>query len=87
MIHLLSTIKVILSKYYTFFIPISTNFIFHHFCKYMGCDSWYHSIFHHDLICNSCIDLKKIIKDYQLSIYWSMGSYCIGTLNTLFDNL
>ena len=46
------------------FINIVGNFI----CYMYECSYWSH-LFHHDLLCNACIDFSKMMKDYQFMLY------------------
>ena len=66
----------------TILIPVSINVITHLICDYFYCNEWY-SLFGHNLICNSCIDTKKILKDHQLAIYCSLGTYCISNIDSI----
>jgi hypothetical protein len=62
------------------FVPVSINFSLHYFCDYLGCNHWT-NLFGHNLACNACIDSKKIIKDHQIGIYWSIGTMFLNKLN------
>ena len=60
--------------------PVGINLFTHLFCDYFGCNEWY-SLVGHNLVCNSCIDLKKTLKDHQLAIYCSLGTYFLSNID------
>ena len=68
-----------------FMIPSFLSFCTHEVCEYMDCNHWY-SLLGHDLICNSCIDAKKMLKDHQINMYWSIGSVLVSKMNFFVDN-
>ena len=68
-----------------FMIPSLLSFCTHEVCEYMYCNHWY-SLLGHDLICNSCIDAKKMLKDHQINMYWSIGSVIVSKMNFFVDN-
>jgi len=67
---------------FSIFIPIILNIIVHFTCEYFYCNHWY-NLFGHNMICNTCIDTKKILKDHQISIYVSIGTYLLLKVNTI----
>ena len=71
-------------KFLIFFIPIFVSFIIHHICNYFYCDEWY-SILSLNMICNACIDIKKILKDHQISIYIGLGTYLATKINNIVE--
>ena len=56
--------------------PFFINYIVHYSCNYFNCNEWY-SLFGLHLGCNACIDIKKYIKDNQITIYCSLGTYIL----------
>ena len=69
-----------------FLIPSSLNIITHFLCEYIECNNWY-SLLGYNLACNACIDAKKILKDHQVNLYWSIGSVVVSKLNLFEDSL
>tara|TARA_Y100000389_G_C17456464_1_gene518496 strand:+ start:154 stop:423 length:270 start_codon:yes stop_codon:yes gene_type:complete len=69
---------------FPFLIPSSLTIGTHFLCEYIGCNEWY-SLLGYNLACNSCIDAKKILKDHQVNMYWSIGSVIVSKMN-LFVN-
>tara|TARA_Y100000817_G_C16858294_1_gene544856 strand:- start:1497 stop:1766 length:270 start_codon:yes stop_codon:yes gene_type:complete len=63
-----------------FLIPCSLNIGTHFLCNYIGCDTWY-SLLGYNLACNACIDAKKLLKDHQLNMYWSIGSIIVSKMD------
>ena len=61
-------------------LPLSLNFGVHFACDALGCNNWY-SLFGHNIVCNGCIDAKKILKDHQITIYFSVGTYMINSIH------
>ena len=74
--YILSGIKITLP----FLIPSSLNIGTHFLCEYIGCNNWY-SLLGYNLACNTCIDAKKMLKDHQVNMYWSIGSIVISKLD------
>ena len=75
----------LLKQYFHFviiFLPFFCNIILHIICEYFECNNWY-NLFGHNLICNACIDGKKIIKDHQISIYITFGTLLFTKLNSM----
>ena len=64
----------------TLMFPIGVNLFTHLVCEYFRCNEWY-SLFGHNLVCNSCIDVKKTLKDHQLAIYCSVGTYFLSNID------
>jgi len=73
---IINTLKVILP----FTIPTALNVCTHLICENFGCDEWY-SLLGFNLACNACIDAKKILKDQQINMYWSIGSILVSKMN------
>ena len=73
-------IKIFGSLLIIMFINIVGNFI----CYMYECSYWSH-LFHHDLLCNACIDFSKMMKDHQITIYIAIGTLIINELRTLFN--
>ena len=63
-----------------FMIPSSLNLVVHGICEYFQCDQWY-SILGLNMACNTCIDAKKLLKDHQMNMYWSIGSVIISKMD------
>ena len=63
-----------------FLIPCTLNIGTHFICEYIGCDTWY-SLLGYNLACNSCIDAKKLLKDHQVNMYWSIGSVLVSKMD------
>lgn len=76
--YLLTGAKIVLP----FLIPSTLNVGTHFFCEYIGCDTWY-SLLGYNLACNACIDAKKILKDHQVNMYWSICSVILSKLDTV----
>lgn len=66
-------------------IPLCLIIITHVICNSIGCNEWY-SLSGLHMHCNACIDLKKILKDNQLTMYCSIGSYLFTKINTYIDD-
>tara|TARA_B100001093_G_C26640560_1_gene932981 strand:+ start:146 stop:433 length:288 start_codon:yes stop_codon:yes gene_type:complete len=77
----LPTCKIIIPFFIPSFLSISTHFI----CEYIGCNEWY-SLLGYNLACNACIDAKKMFKDNQVNMYWSIGSVMVSKMNSFIDN-
>ena len=73
---LIKTSKIVLP----FLLPSTLSFITHTICEYFKCDEWY-SLLGFNLACNTCIDAKKIIKDHQMNMYWSITSVLISKMD------
>jgi hypothetical protein len=65
-----------------FLIPGTLSIGTHFVCEYIGCNEWY-SLLGYNLACNACIDTKKILKDHQVNMYWSIGSILISKMNSV----
>ena len=76
--YLLSGLKITLP----FLIPSSLNIGTHFLCEFIGCNNWY-SLLGYNLACNACIDAKKILKDHQVNMYWSICSVILSKLDTV----
>ena len=63
-----------------FLIPSTLNIITHTICEYFLCNEWY-SLFGLNMACNACIDGKKILKDQQMNMYWSISSVIISKMD------
>jgi len=63
-----------------FLIPSTLTIGTHFLCEYIGCNEWY-SLLGYNLACNSCVDAKKILKDHQVNMYWSIGSVIVSKMN------
>lgn len=79
---LVNTVKIVAP----FAIPTVLNVCTHLICENFGCDEWY-SLLGFNLACNTCIDAKKILKDQQTNMYWSIGSVIISKMNLVLPNL
>ena len=58
---------------------IMINIIGNYMCHLYNCNYW-SMIFHHDIICNTCIDFSKIVKDHHMTIYFAIGSCIINEI-------
>jgi len=65
-----------------FTLPTIANTSVYYICKYFECDEWY-SILGLNLACNSCIDVKKFLKDHQMNMYWSIGTLLVSKIDTI----
>ena len=63
-----------------FFFPSALSIATHYICESIGCNEWY-SLLGYNLACNACIDAKKILKDHQVTMYWSIGSFILSKMN------
>jgi hypothetical protein len=63
-----------------FLIPSTLNIITHITCEYFQCNEWY-SLLGLNMGCNACIDGKKILKDHQMNMYWSISSVIISKMD------
>ena len=82
MINFIGIGKVILP----FFIPSGLNIFTHFICEYMGCHEWY-SLLGYNLACNSCIDIKKLLKDHQMSLLMWIGGNMVSKTDNLINNI
>jgi|MDTC01.2.fsa_nt_gb hypothetical protein len=57
------------------------NISIHYICDWMNCNHWI-NLLGHNLICNQCLDIKKIIRDNQMIFYGSIISTYILQLPT-----
>ena len=80
--HLIYGIKLVSP----FLIPPTLNIFTHFICEYIGCDNWY-SLLGYNLACNACIDAKKLLKDHQVNMYWSIGSVIVSKLDMFKDSI
>ena len=85
MFELCKTLFLVSKKFIPFLFPSFISFFTHHVCEYMGCNEWY-SLLGYNLGCNSCIDAKKMLKDHQVNMYWSIGSVMVSKMNFFVDN-
>ena len=65
-----------------FLIPGAMNIGTHFFCELIGCNEWY-SLLGYNLACNACIDAKKALKDHQVNMYWSIGTFLLSKMDTI----
>tara|TARA_B100000575_G_C23028712_1_gene592338 strand:- start:643 stop:912 length:270 start_codon:yes stop_codon:yes gene_type:complete len=65
-----------------FLFPSGLSIATHYVCEYIGCNEWY-SFLGYNLACNACIDAKKILKDHQVTMYWSIGSFILSKMNSM----
>ena len=63
-----------------FMIPSTLNIITHTICEHFHCNEWY-SLLGLNIACNTCIDAKKILKDQQMNMYWSIGSVIVSKMD------
>ena len=71
-------------KFLIFSLPLFISFIIHRICNYLYCDEWY-SILGLNMMCNACIDIKKLLKDHQISIYIGLGTYLATKINNIVE--
>ena len=78
---IINTSKIILP----FLLPTTLNICTHCICEYLKCDAWY-SLLGLNMACNTCIDLKKFLKDHQINMYWSIGTVLVSKMNLFVEN-
>ncbi len=81
MINFIGAIRIIVP----FLFPSVLSIVTHYLCDYIGCNEWY-SLLGYNLACNACIDSKKVIKDHQVTMYWSIGSFILSKMNTFINS-
>ena len=69
---------------FPFLVPTTLNICTHYICEYFHCDEWY-SLLGLNIACNTCIDLKKFLKDHQNNMFWSIGTLLVSKMD-LFVN-
>ena len=79
--YLIASAKVILP----FMIPSALQVGTHLVCENFGCEEWY-SLLGFNLACNACIDAKKLLKDQQVNMYWSIGSILVSKIDCFISN-
>ena len=82
MINYIGIVKAI----FPFFIPSGFNIFTHFICEYIGCNEWY-SLLGYNLACNTCIDIKKLLKDHQISLLMWVGGNMVSKADTLINNI
>ena len=66
--------------------PFFINYIVHYSCNYFNCNEWY-SLLGYNLACNTCIDIKKLLKDHQISLLMWVGGNMVSKADTLINNI
>ena len=58
------------------------SFSAYRLCEEYGCDSWT-SFLGADIICNTCVDMKYHLKNFQISLYGSIFTLITYQLSSL----
>ena len=55
-------------------------------CSSYGCFHW-RNMFNHDLVCHGCINVMKYMKDFQMTMYVSLGLLLTKEIKGLIDSV
>lgn len=76
--------KKVVSLIISILMITSVNLMINLFCNWWDCYHWT-NLFNHNIVCHGCINSMKYIKDYQLFIYMTLGSFLASEIKNMIN--